>query len=163
MESPNLQILGTLEIKLQIYRFFNIPSKNIESDLIFRVAIYWQKSKLAHIWEPWKREYVQNIKNMLKLSYTIQILSQVLKKLSFSFTVPDWFDVLNTVKLKLDFLKTCDKIWIVYDSFSIFLIFWTYCLFQGSHIWANFAICKYMATLKIKSDSIFLLGMFKNL
>ena len=138
-------------------------SNNTRSNFIFRVAIYLQIAKLAHIWEPWKRKYVQNIKNMLKLSHTLQILSQVFKKSSFSFTVLSTSNQSGTVKLKLSFLKTCDKIWIVYDSFSIFLIFWTYSLFQGSHMWANFDFCQYMATLKIKSDSIFLLGMFKNL
>ena len=35
-----MQILGTLKIKFQIYRFLNIPSKNMRSNLIFRVAIY---------------------------------------------------------------------------------------------------------------------------
>ena len=35
-----MQILGTLKFKLQIHGFLNIPSKNMGSDLIFRVAIY---------------------------------------------------------------------------------------------------------------------------
>ena len=40
--NPNVQILGTLIIKIQIYRFSNIPSKNTGSNLIFRAAIYLQ-------------------------------------------------------------------------------------------------------------------------
>ena len=38
--NPDVQILGTLKIKLQIYRFLNMPSKNMGSIFIFRVAIY---------------------------------------------------------------------------------------------------------------------------
>ena len=49
---PDVQFLATLKIKLQIYRFLNIPNKNLESNLIFRVAIHLQIEKLAHIWEP---------------------------------------------------------------------------------------------------------------
>ena len=71
---------------------------------------------------------------MLKLSQTTQILSQVFKKLSFSFTVPDRFDILNTVKLKLSFLKHCGKFWSVYDDSSISLMFLTNSHFQGSHM-----------------------------
>ena len=38
--NPDMQILGTLKIKLQIYGFLNMTSKNMGSDFIFRVAIY---------------------------------------------------------------------------------------------------------------------------
>ena len=38
--NPEMQILGTLKIKLQFYKFLVMPSKNIGSDFIFRVAIY---------------------------------------------------------------------------------------------------------------------------
>ena len=38
--NPDVQILGTLKIKLQIFRFLNMPSKNIGSVSIFRVPIY---------------------------------------------------------------------------------------------------------------------------
>ena len=38
--NPDVQILGTLIIKLQIFRFLNMPSKNMGSVFIFRVAIY---------------------------------------------------------------------------------------------------------------------------
>ena len=50
--NPDLQILGTLKIKMQIYKFLNIPSKNMGSDLIFRVAIYLEIAKLAQLWQP---------------------------------------------------------------------------------------------------------------
>ena len=50
--NPDMQILGTLKIKFQIYRFLDIPSKNLGSDLIFRVAIYWQIVILAELWQP---------------------------------------------------------------------------------------------------------------
>ena len=38
--NPDVQILGTLKIKLQIFRFLNMPSKNMGSVSIFRVPIY---------------------------------------------------------------------------------------------------------------------------
>ena len=50
--NPDVQILGTLKIKFQIYRFLNIPSKNMGSDLIFRVAISLEMAKLALLWQP---------------------------------------------------------------------------------------------------------------
>ena len=52
--NPDMQILGTLKIKIQIYRFLNIPSKNMGSKLKFRVAIYLEIAKLALLWQPWK-------------------------------------------------------------------------------------------------------------
>ena len=67
------------------------------------------------------------------------------------------------MKIDLSFLKAYDKIWASWDSFSIFLIFLTHFHFQGSHIWADLAIYKHMATLKMKSDLILLLGKLKNL
>ena len=67
-----------------------------------------------------------------------------------------------TVKSELGFLKTCGKNWVVFHCFSMFLIFQTNFQFQGSHIWADFAIYKHMATLKIKSDLILLLRKLKN-
>ena len=67
------------------------------------------------------------------------------------------------MKIDLGFLKAYDKIWASWDSFSIFLIFLTHFHFQGSHIWADLAIYKHMATLKMKSDLILLLGKLKNL
>ena len=63
-----------------------------------------------------------------------------------------------TVKSELWFLRTCAAC----DSFSIFLIFWANFYFHWSHIWAVFAIYKYMATLKMKSDPILLLRKLKN-
>ena len=50
--NPDMQILGTLKIKFQIYRFLSIPSKIMRSDLIFRVAIYFKIAQLADIWQP---------------------------------------------------------------------------------------------------------------
>ena len=50
--NPDMQNLGTLKIKFQIYRFLNILSKNMGSDLIFRVAIYLEMAKLALLWQP---------------------------------------------------------------------------------------------------------------
>ena len=38
--NPDMQILGTLKIKLQIFSFLSILSKNMRSDLIFRVFHY---------------------------------------------------------------------------------------------------------------------------
>ena len=70
-----MQILGTLNIILQIYRFLGMPNKNLGSGLILRVAIYLQKAKLADLWQPWMREYFENIKNKLELWYTIQIMT----------------------------------------------------------------------------------------
>ena len=67
------------------------------------------------------------------------------------------------MKIDLGFLKAYDKIWASWDSFSIFLIFLTHFHFQGSHIWADLAIYKHMATLKMKSDLILLLRKLKNL
>ena len=46
----------------------------------------------------------------------------------------DWFNVPNTVKRKLSFLKTFSKIWTVYHNFNIFSLFLTNSHFQGSHI-----------------------------
>ena len=57
--NPDVQFLGTLKIKLQIYKFFYIPSKNMGSDFIIRVAISFKIAKLAQIWEPWKWKYFQ--------------------------------------------------------------------------------------------------------
>ena len=50
--NPDMQNLGTLKIKLQFYRFLDIRSKNLGSDLIFRVAIYQQIVILAKLWQP---------------------------------------------------------------------------------------------------------------
>ena len=41
--NPDLTFLGTLKIKIQIYRFLNIPSKNRGFKLIFRVDNYLKK------------------------------------------------------------------------------------------------------------------------
>ena len=82
--------------------------------------------------------------------------------LSSLFTVQDSFATPCRVKSELGFLKTYDKIWVVWDSFSIFLIISTKNLFQGYHIWAVLAIHKHMATLKIKSDPVLLLRKPKN-
>ena len=43
--NADMHILGTLKIKLQIYRFLNMASKNMGSDFIFRVAIYFKIAK----------------------------------------------------------------------------------------------------------------------
>ena len=59
-----------------------------------------------------------------------------------------------TLKNDLGFLNTYDEIWIVCDSFSMFLIFQLIFYFQGSHIWAIEAIQKHMAPLKMKSDPV---------
>ena len=50
--NPDVQILGTLKIKLQIYKFLDIHSKNLRSDLIFRVAIQLITVILAELWQP---------------------------------------------------------------------------------------------------------------
>ena len=50
--NPDMQILGTLKIKMHIYRFLNMPSKNMGLKFIFRVAIYLPIANLAHLWEP---------------------------------------------------------------------------------------------------------------
>ena len=50
--NPDLLSLGTLKIKIQIYRFLNTPCKILGSDLIFRVAIYLEIAKLALLWQP---------------------------------------------------------------------------------------------------------------
>ena len=55
--NPDMQILGTLKIKLQIFRFLSILSKNMRSNLIFRVAIYFSLPKLGQTWEPWLLNY----------------------------------------------------------------------------------------------------------
>ena len=78
--NPDVQILGTLKIKIQIYRFLNTPSKNMGSDLIFRVAIYLEIAKLAQLWQPWKWNCIKNTKNMFKISHATQILWQGFKK-----------------------------------------------------------------------------------
>ena len=39
--NPDVQILGTLKIKLQIHRFLGILNKNIRLKIIFRVPIYF--------------------------------------------------------------------------------------------------------------------------
>ena len=39
--NPDVQILGTLKIKLQIFWVLNMPSKNMGSFRIFRVPIYF--------------------------------------------------------------------------------------------------------------------------
>ena len=51
---PDMQIFGTLKMKFQIYRFLSIPSNNIRSVLVFRVAIYLQIAMLAELWQPGK-------------------------------------------------------------------------------------------------------------
>ena len=86
--------------------------------------------------------------------YTSQILPQVIKKLSLSFTAPDCSDTYNSETKKICFLITCDKIQVDFDTCSILLIFWKYLFCQGSHMWANSGIYNYMVTLKIKSDPI---------
>ena len=48
---------------------------------------------------------------------------------------------------------------VFYAFFDIF----THLNFQGSHISADFVIFNHMGTLKVETDSIFSLGMFKNL
>ena len=48
--NPDMHIFGTLKMKFQIYRFLSIPSNNIRSDLVFRVAIYLQIAMLAELW-----------------------------------------------------------------------------------------------------------------
>ena len=50
--NPEYQILGTLNTKLQIYRFLDMPNKNLGSDVIFRAAIYLQKAKIGNLWQP---------------------------------------------------------------------------------------------------------------
>ena len=60
---------------------------------------------------------------MVKLSHTTQILSQVFKKPSSLCTVQGTSKLSCTVQSELGFLKTYDKIWVVCDSFSMFLIF----------------------------------------
>ena len=50
--NPDLLFLGTLKIKIQIYRFFSFLNKNMGSDFIFRVAIYFKIAKSAHMWDP---------------------------------------------------------------------------------------------------------------
>ena len=60
---------------------------------------------------------------MVKLSHTTQILSQVFKKPSSLCTVQDSFELPCTVQSEFGFLKTCDKIWVMCDSISMFLIF----------------------------------------
>ena len=40
--NPDMQILGTLKIKMQLHGFLNAPSINMGSDFVFRVAIYLQ-------------------------------------------------------------------------------------------------------------------------
>ena len=67
-----------------------------------------------------------------------------------------------TVKIELGFLNIYDEIWIVCDSFSMFLVFQTIFHFQGSHMLAFLVIYKYMATLKMKPDPILLLRKLKN-
>ena len=87
--NPDIQILGTLKFKLHIYRFLAMPIKNMGSIFIFRVAIYLWITKLADMWQPWKLKYVEIAEKLIKLSCTIQILSQAFKKLSLNFTVQD--------------------------------------------------------------------------
>ena len=79
--NPDMQILGALKIKIQISRFLNIPSKNMGSNLIFRVTIYLEIAKLAQLWQPWKWNCIKNSKNILKISHAIQIMWQAFKKL----------------------------------------------------------------------------------
>ena len=50
--NPDMKILGTLKFNLQIYRFLDMPNKNLGSDFIFRVAIYLQKAKIGNLWQP---------------------------------------------------------------------------------------------------------------
>ena len=38
--NPDVKILGALKIKLNFYRFLDMPSKNTRSIFIFRVSIY---------------------------------------------------------------------------------------------------------------------------
>ena len=75
----------------------------------------------------------------------------------------DVSDATCTLKFELGFIKTCSKIGLVYNSFRIFLIISINFSFQGSHIGADLAILKYMTTLKLKSDPIFLFRKLKNL
>ena len=111
--NPDVQILGTLKIKLHIYRFLNMPSKNMGSIFIFRVAIYLWITKLADMWQPWKSKYVKNVEKLIKLSCTIQIMSQAFKKLRFCFTLQETYSVHNTYarpishsEVKTQFLKS---------------------------------------------------------
>ena len=71
--NPDCQILGTLKNKIQIHGFLSFLSNNTRSNFIFRVAWYLLIAKMAHIWDPWEWKFVWIIKNMLKISYTIQI------------------------------------------------------------------------------------------
>ena len=102
--NPDVQILGTLKIKLHIFRFLNITRKNMGSIFIFRVPIYSPISKSADIWEPWKLKWFQNIKkcknshilskfchrflrNQVKLS-VCQIPNKYMEPVSLSETKP---------------------------------------------------------------------------
>ena len=99
---------------------------------------------------------------MVKLSQAAKILSQVFKKLRSLLTVQHTYDLPFTLKSESGFLKTCDKILVACDIFSIFLMFLANFHFQGSHMRAVLAICKHMATLKIESDLLLLLRKLKN-
>ena len=47
--NPDMENLGTPKMKIQIYRFFNMPRKNMGSNFIFRVAIYFPIADLAQL------------------------------------------------------------------------------------------------------------------
>ena len=103
--NPDLQILGTLKIKIQIYRFLNTPSKNMGSELIFSVAIYLEIAKLAKLWQPWKWNCIKNTKNMFKISYATQILQHIFKKLKKSFIVQDRYEMSQTYLAQWNFFS----------------------------------------------------------
>ena len=48
--------------------------------------------------------------------------AQIIKKPNLLFSVHDGYNMSCIVKSELSFLKTHDKIWVVYDHSSIFLI-----------------------------------------
>ena len=121
--------------------------------LIFLARIWgliWFSGLLAdiYIWEPWKWTYFWNIEKLVKLWYTTQILSNLIKKPSLL-----WVSLCQNglkylaVKLEPGFLLNCDKISMMYHKCIIFYYF------ENGF---NFAIYKQMATLKIKSDPIHL-------
>ena len=50
--NPDLQFLGTLKIKIQIYKFLTSLSNILGSDFIFRDAIYFIMAQTTPIWVP---------------------------------------------------------------------------------------------------------------
>ena len=64
---PDMQFLGTLKLKFEIFRFLTFLSKNMVSNLIFRGAIYLLPLK------PWKK-YIFKIS---KKHFNCQLLVQL--------------------------------------------------------------------------------------